>query len=149
MIGAGAVVTKDVPAGHVAFGIPAWPVRKVALDVPDAPGLQYERQGLRDVVVAPNGRDSADTIVYASQWPRPGSNKAGVGTVVSTLLALKETADDVMVTVGMTEMDRAERQLGHALGSMDLDDWMMIGVEALVLVMAVFGAWFMIHILLY
>lgn len=45
VIGAGAVVTKSIPAGHVAIGSPARVTRKVALDVPDAFGLWYE---LRD-----------------------------------------------------------------------------------------------------
>ena len=29
VIGAGSVVTKDIPAGYVAFGVPCRPVRKI------------------------------------------------------------------------------------------------------------------------
>lgn len=38
MIGAGSVVSKSVPAYHLAAGVPARVLRKVAYDVPDAPG---------------------------------------------------------------------------------------------------------------
>lgn len=38
MIGAGSVVSKSIPAYHLAAGVPARVLRKVASDVPDAPG---------------------------------------------------------------------------------------------------------------
>lgn len=54
LIGAGSVVTKGVPAYHVAAGVPARAIRKVALDAPDAPGLAYEMEGDRLVVRRPD-----------------------------------------------------------------------------------------------
>lgn len=42
MIGAGSVVSKSVPAYHLAAGVPARVLRKVASDVPDAPGPVLE-----------------------------------------------------------------------------------------------------------
>lgn len=41
VVGAGSVVTKSIPPYHVAVGNPARIVRKVALDVADAPGVSY------------------------------------------------------------------------------------------------------------
>lgn len=41
VVGAGSVVTKSIPPYHVAVGNPARIVRKVALDVADAPGFSY------------------------------------------------------------------------------------------------------------
>lgn len=41
VVGAGSVVTKSKPPYHVAVGNPARIVRKVALDVADAPGVSY------------------------------------------------------------------------------------------------------------
>lgn len=58
VIGAGSVVTKSMPAYHVVVGNPARPCRKVASDVPDAPGLVYEVKGDRVVVVG--NRSSED-----------------------------------------------------------------------------------------
>ena len=51
VIGAGSVVTKSMPAYHVVVGNPARACRKVAPDVPDAPGLVYEVKGDRIDVV--------------------------------------------------------------------------------------------------
>jgi len=42
VIGSGSVVTKSVPAYHLAAGVPARVLRKVASDVPDAPSLVRE-----------------------------------------------------------------------------------------------------------
>lgn len=46
VIGAGSVVSKSVPAYHIAAGIPARVLRKVAPDVPDAlslvPGIEVD-----------------------------------------------------------------------------------------------------------
>lgn len=44
VIGAGSVVTTDIPVFHVAAGNPARVIRKVANDVPDAPGLVYDAE---------------------------------------------------------------------------------------------------------
>jgi hypothetical protein len=51
VVGAGSVVTKSMPAYHVVIGNPARAYRKVAPDVPDAPGLIYEVKGDRVFVV--------------------------------------------------------------------------------------------------
>ena len=42
VIGAGSVVTKSVPAYHLAGSVPARVIRTMAPDVPDAPGPVYE-----------------------------------------------------------------------------------------------------------
>ena len=42
VIGAGSVVSKSVPAYHLAASVPARVLRKVAVDVPDAPGPVHE-----------------------------------------------------------------------------------------------------------
>ncbi|KAJ9624187.1 hypothetical protein H2203_005638 [Taxawa tesnikishii (nom. ined.)] len=42
VIGAAAVVTRDIPAYHLAIGNPAKVVKKVVVDAPDAEGLKYE-----------------------------------------------------------------------------------------------------------
>lgn len=46
VIGAGSVVSKSVPAYHIAAGVPARVLRKVASDVPDAlslvPGIEVD-----------------------------------------------------------------------------------------------------------
>jgi tetrahydrodipicolinate N-succinyltransferase len=53
VIGAGAVVAKSVPAYHVAAGVPAHLLRKVANNVPDAPSLIYETKDDRVIVCEP------------------------------------------------------------------------------------------------
>lgn len=42
VIGAGSVVSNSVPAYHVAAGVPARVIRKVASDVPDIPSQIHE-----------------------------------------------------------------------------------------------------------
>jgi hypothetical protein len=53
VIGAGAVVAKSVPAYHVAAGIPARVLRKVANNAPGAHSLVYETKDDRVVVCEP------------------------------------------------------------------------------------------------
>jgi hypothetical protein len=57
VIGAGSVVTKSMPAYHVVVGNPARAYRKVAPDVPDAPGLVYEVKSDRVFVVGDRSRE--------------------------------------------------------------------------------------------
>ena len=150
VIGAGAIVTKDIPAGHVASGNPARLLRKVALDVPDAPDLRYEHQGQRVIVITSKGRDAAKNAVYTSKSPLPGFSSPVVASAGTTFVALKGTAaDDASVTASMIGVDRAQQDHEHALRCMDQREWVLIGVQALVLVVAVFGAWWIVHTLLY
>jgi hypothetical protein len=58
VIGAGSVVTKSMPAYHVVVGNPARACRKVAPNVPDAPGLVYEVKGDRVFVVEDRSREN-------------------------------------------------------------------------------------------
>jgi hypothetical protein len=58
VVGAGSVVTKSMPAYHVVVGNPARACRKVAPDVPDAPGLVYEVKGDRVFVVGDRSRET-------------------------------------------------------------------------------------------
>jgi hypothetical protein len=67
VIGAGAVVSKSVPAYHVAAGVPARVLRKVANNVPDAPSLIYETKDDRVIVCGPQKTPShADNEVEPS-----------------------------------------------------------------------------------
>jgi hypothetical protein len=52
VIGAGSVVFKSVPAYHLAAGVPARVLRKVASDVPDAPSQVHE---IEDNLIAMRG----------------------------------------------------------------------------------------------
>ena len=45
VIGAGSVVTRGIPAGHVAAGNPARLLRRVGPDVEDAEGVSYDAAG--------------------------------------------------------------------------------------------------------
>ena len=51
VIGAGAIITKSIPAGHIVVGNSAQVTRKMSLDVPDAPGLRYELRNGRMMVL--------------------------------------------------------------------------------------------------
>jgi hypothetical protein len=67
VIDAGAVVTKSVPAYHVAAGVPARVLRKVANNVPSAPSLTYETKDDRVVVCDPEQTSSemANEVEYS------------------------------------------------------------------------------------
>ncbi|KAK0254173.1 hypothetical protein B0A54_05353 [Friedmanniomyces endolithicus] len=62
VVGAGAVVSQPIPAYHVAVGNPARAVWKVALDVPDAEDLIYQRDGDRMLVVQEGYKASEEAL---------------------------------------------------------------------------------------
>ena len=57
VIGAGSVVPKSVPAYHIAAGVPARVIRKVATDVPDVPSLIHE---IEDDLITVSGPTQVD-----------------------------------------------------------------------------------------
>ena len=95
VVGAGSVVTKSMPAYHVVIGNPARAYRKVAPEIPDAPGLVYEAKGnhvfvignrsgkdryLEDGPSAP-GQENKDSglqpVRWAGLWKAKGSMLPG------------------------------------------------------------------------
>lgn len=70
VIGAGAVVTQDVPAYHLAEGNPAHVIRKVAADVRGAEGLVYDDgNGGVNVVETSSKKDEESAARILSDEP--------------------------------------------------------------------------------
>lgn len=144
------MVTKSIPAYHVAIGNPARPVRKVALDVPDAPGLHYERQGVRMVVVPKN------PIIVPAAEESPRSEPAGsgsAGTEVS-LAAPAEARKEEQRMLGMRadqtrHLAEAEKELMDLIQSMKPENQRLVGIDVVLLVVSVLGAWLIVHVILY
>ena len=95
MVGAGSVVTKSMTDYHVVIGNTARAYRKVAPEIPDAPGLVYEAKGnhvfvignrsgkdryLEDGPSAP-GQENQDSglqpVRWAGLWKAKGSMLPG------------------------------------------------------------------------
>ena len=76
VVGAGSVVTKSMPAYHVVIGNPAHAYRKVAPEIPDAPGLVYEVKGNHVFVV---GNRSGEDRYLEDGPPAPGQENQDSG----------------------------------------------------------------------
>ncbi|KAK8221953.1 hypothetical protein M8818_000120 [Zalaria obscura] len=76
VVGAGSVVTKSVPAFHLALGSPARVVRKVAVDVPDAEGLRYAGEGRVAVTGRGEVRDAVDAERVEARLPLLGRGES-------------------------------------------------------------------------
>ncbi|TKA78979.1 hypothetical protein B0A55_02559 [Friedmanniomyces simplex] len=154
VIGAGAVVTRSMPAYHVAVGNPARPVWKVALDAPDAEGLAYASDGERMLVIQEGCESSdeafdgrpADEDTQAINVP-PRWNPEAVDTPPRDRFRRS-----MRVPPGQTSPDAA-RGLGYmkreTLRSEKREIERAVGVDIALLVVAVLAAWIIVHCALY
>lgn len=105
VIGAGSVVTKNVPAYHVAAGNPARVIRKVAPEVPDAPDLLYESDGGRSKVRTPrtntergHGRQS---LGKNRRQQAARQNPPDAGSFMANLVPESKEHRAVLLTAGL------------------------------------------------
>ena len=120
MIGPSSVVTRSIPAYHVAVGSPARPIRKVSVGVPDAPGLRYEQRGDLSVVVR---------------------------TIFDKRPVSQDMSEDT--TSAFDQAAEAEKQLVQVLDEMKSATSRRVVVDVVVFIVAVVGSWLIIHALLY
>lgn len=133
VIGANSVVTRSIPAYHVAYGNPARPIRKVALDAPDAPGMQYERRG--DRILVSKLHEEAYTDRAMSEM-----------TVTPNSDGLRGEAAQLAPDSGKNGFVDKQRQTlpaSHAAVRRDATS------DAVVLLLALVGAWLIVHIICY
>ncbi|KAK4549047.1 hypothetical protein LTR36_007503 [Oleoguttula mirabilis] len=154
VIGASSVVTKSIPAYHVAVGNPALPVRKVALDVPDAPSLRYERRGNRMIVIPGAGPRDDDDNVDAGKMIYAEYANGEFGRSGPSIALAAQLTDDEPEMVGVSSSQaghirRAKRELMQVLHAMEPESPRRLGVDVVMLVVAVLGAWLIVHIILY
>jgi hypothetical protein len=145
VIGAGSVVTKDIPAFHIASGSPARPVRKVAPDVPDAPGLKYEQRDDKIYVVHPKG---------ASQNPEEDTVDRDLPNGLSRNASEKQADRQSGQSSGSISrrgsLRKAKDKFITAFESMDRRPAAgLVGLDVVLLVVVVMGAWWILHSVLY
>lgn len=150
VIGAGSVVTKSVPAGHVAAGNPARVLRKVAHDTPEAPALKYERCGDREMVRSERGRESE----YGGRTPVELIHPTDLSTtrLRQPPLVASQPAHDPQARHNAADQIPAARRTETGLHRLLRNDQAMtglVGTDVLLLVASFVTAWLIAHILLY
>ncbi|KAK5126388.1 hypothetical protein LTR85_010624 [Meristemomyces frigidus] len=146
VIGASSVVTKSIPAYHVAVGNPARPIRKVALDVPDAPGLHYERRGNRMVVVpdletrSDFGRDDAAGRMVYAEYANEDSDESNNSTASVAQLPAEKPAMVGVSSCQARHIRRAEQELMQVLHWAEPESPRLVVVDVMLLVGAVLSA---------
>ncbi|KAK3073806.1 hypothetical protein LTR53_004272 [Teratosphaeriaceae sp. CCFEE 6253] len=147
VIGAGAVVSRSMPTFHVAVGNPAAPMWKVAPDVPDAPGLEYDAQDGRMLVRHATGNTHTGTEPAAA-GTRPEKNalenRPGLSSAASTPPHSPNTADASPEVV-----QQPARQMRGARHPTKQEVERMIGVDIALLILAALVGWAVLHFALY
>ncbi|KAK1824960.1 hypothetical protein LTR12_000501 [Friedmanniomyces endolithicus] len=154
VVGAGAVVTQTIPAYHVAVGNPARAVWKVALDVPDAEDLVYQREGDR-VLVIQGGYEASDGDL-GQRLPDDDTQATDVPPTwhqeALDALPRTQTQRSMRAAIGQTAPVAA-----HSLSYMRRSDLKfekreierVVIVDIALLVIAVVAGWTVVHFALY
>ncbi|KAK1056941.1 hypothetical protein LTR12_008137 [Friedmanniomyces endolithicus] len=154
VVGAGAVVTQSIPAYHVAVGNPARAVWKVALDVPDAGDLTYQREGDRMLVI--QGGDEASDGDLGRRLPDDDTQDTDLPPT-----SHQEALDALPTTQTQRSMRTPTSQTSpvaaHSLSYMRRGDLKserreierVVVVDIVLLVLAVVAGWTVVHFALY
>ncbi|KAK1028737.1 hypothetical protein LTS16_020326 [Friedmanniomyces endolithicus] len=151
VVGAGAIVSQSIPAYHVAVGNPARAVWKVALDVPDAEGLMYQRDGDRMLVVqeASDGgfdRRLPDDDMQATDV-LPKTYQGAIDTLLRT-----RSQRSMRAPLGQTSPGTAGSLSYGRRGDLGFEKREIeraVVVDIVLLVLAVVAGWTVVHFALY
>ncbi|KAH9822835.1 CysE/LacA/LpxA/NodL family acetyltransferase [Teratosphaeria destructans] len=153
VIGPGSVVTSSIPAYHVAGGNPAKPIKKVALDVPDAPGLQYKMHEGQAVVTdgsphqEPLALPSGDMTGSVSNVEPKVENETPFGEPEPGTPHMDgRSVEDVNGDCPANPVGRRQTTVMAPLRGKDVK---VIVLDVLMLLGAVVGGWVVVHSVLY